>query len=108
MVNKKLKIVGIQNLFNQMWFRARGEQRMRSLLRRKKWGHYTKNSDPDAKWDYVSAPDATRFDNKSAASIVCDRLKADMPHAWWAVVEYKEVHEVTFKTLYRPKKGKTR
>ena len=100
----KKKLIGIQNLFNQMWFRAKCGDKSTILLRRKRWGHFTNNSDPNTKWTYATVYDATKFKSADDAHIVCDRLKAKMPDAEWAVVEYKETIQISFKPLYKPKK----
>lgn len=100
------KLIGIQNLYNQMWFHAKCGDNYTVLLRRKRWGYFTKNSDPNAKWNYTTINEATNFKSADDARIVCDRLQAEMPGAKWAVVEYKEIIQISFKPLYKPKKGR--
>ena len=103
MRNITIDVIGIQNQFNQCWFKSLRDAKPSAMLRRKKW---TSHSNKDRLWTYAPVYGATRFESEMAARVVCDRLNAEMPQAEWEVVRYKEVKILTMKVLYAPKKGR--
>lgn len=98
----KLSFIGIQNQFNQCWFRARHDSTPYAIKRRKRWGNLLNDK---REWDYESPLNATRFADEADAVQVYERLKAEMPGVPWAVVRFEKVESIRLKTIFEAKKG---
>ena len=95
-----IKILGLQNQTNQMWFHARCGYKPQALLKRR-WHPYT-NTKPST-WRYASVDgDATDFKDIEVAKKVCDNLNRDLKTDVWEVVSFERKTTEKIRRLYKP------
>ena len=99
-----IKLLGLQNHTNQMWFHARCGNKPQALLKRR-WHPYT-NLKPST-WRYASPEgDATEFKDIEVAKKVCDNLNRDLKTDGWEVVSFERKTTLKIRCLYKGKGNK--